>query len=350
MNYKQLIFAREYRGYTQTELAKSIEGLSQSNLSKFEKGFGVLSEEIQRKIIDYLDFPLEFFKRKINTSIENGNYRKRATISKKLVQQFENKCRLVGYSVDEFSETVEWPEFTLSPLNVEEGFSPSYVANYSRKLLKLKPNEPVKNINKLLEEKGIIIYEINEIDKFDGVSFVTDKGFPVIIVNQNFSSDRKRFTIAHELGHLLLHNENYFPISSYRNKENEANEFAAEFLMPENEIRNSLRGLRMGDLGDLKNYWLTSMSSIIHRAKVLNCIDDNRYKFFMIEMSRYGYNKKEPIEVFIDSPTCFKNAYNLLKEELSYDINDFINYTALPRDIIEDLFFVNRLVKLKIVR
>lgn len=351
MNHKQLTFAREYRGYSQTELANSIKGLSQSNLSKFEKGFGVLSEEVQRKVIDFLGFPLDFFTRKISCSIENANYRKRATVGKTIVQKFENKCKLLGYIIDEFSESIEWPEFSLSPLNVEEGFTPQQIAIYNRKLLKLSKEEPVRNIISLLESHGIIIYEIDEIEKFDGVSFVSDKGFPIIIVNKNFSNDRKRFTIAHELGHLLMHNENNFPISSYRDKEREANMYASEFLMPENEIKNSLRMLRMNELGDLKSYWLTSMSSIIRKAKDLSCIDENRYKFFMIEMSRNGYNRKEPIEVFIDKPTCFKNAHKIFKNELSYEMDDFVSFTALPKDIIDDIFsFDNKLVKLKVLK
>ena len=348
MNHKQLTFAREYRGYSQTELADSIKGLSQSNLSRFEKGFGVLSDDIQRKIIEYLNFPEEFFNRKINSTIENANYRKRASIGKNITQRFENKCKLIGYIIDEFSESIEWLDFTLSPLNVEEGYTPQYIANYNRKLLKLTKEKKKKNIMSLLEQSGVIIYEIDEIEKFDGVSFITDKGFPVIIVNKNFSNDRKRFTIAHELGHILLHNENLYPISSYRDKEKEANIFASEFLMPEDEIKNSLRQLKMSDLGDLKSYWLTSMSSIIRRAKDLKCIDDNRYKYFLIEMSRNGFTKKEPIEVFIDKPTCLKNAINLFKTDLAYSLEDFSNYTALPKDIIDELFNSDKIVKLKI--
>lgn len=350
MNYKQLTFAREYRGYTQTQLASHIKGLSQSNLSKFEKGFGVLSEEIQKKIIDFLNFPTEFFNRRINNPIESGNYRKKTTISVSLIQSFESKSKLVGYLVDEFSNTIEWPEFKFYTLNVEDGYTPQYIANLNRKLLKLRQDEPIKNICSLLEANGIILYEIDENEKFDGVSFITEKGYPVIIINKNFTNDRKRFTIAHELGHIILHNEYNFPVSSYRNKEKEANDFASEFLMPENEIKNSLRSLKMSYLGELKNYWLTSMSSIIRRAKDLNCIDENRYKFFMIEMSRSGYNKREPIEVFIDKPSCFKNAYALLKNELGYTEEDFINYTALPKDIIEDILGFDRLVKLKVLR
>lgn len=348
MNYKQLVFAREYRGLNQTELASSIQGLSQSNLSKFEKGFGVLSDEVQQKMMHFLNFPIEFFDRKINTSIENSNYRKRATVSKYLVQQFENRCKLIGYLVDQFSETVDWPDFNLMPLNVEEGYTPEYIANYHRKLLKLTKDEPVKNIISLLEAAGVIVYEMDIIEKFDGVSFISDLGYPVIIINKNFSNDRKRFTIAHELGHLLMHNENCFPISTFREKEKEANVFASEFLMPENEIKNSLRSMVMSDLGDLKRYWLTSMQSLIRRAKDLQCIDENRYKFFMIEMSRNGFTRKEPVEVYIDRPTCFKNAFELFKNELSYSVEDFIKYTALPKDILDE-FLSFDMVKLKVM-
>lgn len=345
MNHRQLIFAREYRGYTQTDLANSIAGLSQSNLSKFEKGFGVLSSEMQMKIIDFLNFPVEFFDKKINFTIENANYRKRANINKSIIQKFDYDCRLIGNAIDELSESVDWPDFSLAQLNVEDGYTPEYIAQYTRKLFGLTQGEPVKDIFKLFESKGIITYEITENEKFDGVSFMTDKGYAVIVINKNISNDRKRFTMAHELGHLLMHNG--FPISTFRDKETEANVFASEFLMPENAIHNEIRSLKMNALIDLKRYWLTSMSSIIRRAKDLNCIDSNRYRFFMIEMSRSGYSKNEPIDVFIDKPNNFHYAIHLMKEELGYTKEDFAKYLKLPIDIIDNLFF-NDNKKLKI--
>lgn len=353
MNHRQLTFARELRGYSQTDLSSSIKGLSQSNLSKFEKGLSVLSEEVQKKIIDFLDFPVEFFNRKITSSIENGNYRKRASITKSDILKFENRCKILGYLIDEMSESIEWPNFKLCPLNVEEGYTPSYTANYNRKVLGLKKDEPIKNICEILEKSGIIIYEMNAHEKFDGISFFSDKGFPIIVINKNFSNDRKRFTISHELGHILLHNESNFPVSSYRDekiKEKEANEFASEFLMPANEIKNSLRGITIGEVAKLKGYWLTSMASIIRRAKDLKCINEDRYTYFMIEMSRNGYNRKEPLEVPIDTPQCFKNGYLIFKNDLHFDEEDFVNSMALPIDILNEIFYYNRIVNLKILR
>ena len=65
-NNKQLTFVREYLGYSQTELASHIVGLSQSNLSKFEKGIGLLSSEVIQRIIDFFGLPEEFYSEKIS--------------------------------------------------------------------------------------------------------------------------------------------------------------------------------------------------------------------------------------------------------------------------------------------
>ena len=61
MDYRQLTIAREYRGFTQSKLSGMIEGLSQSNLSKYEKGLGTLSDDLVRKIMEVLDFPIGFY-------------------------------------------------------------------------------------------------------------------------------------------------------------------------------------------------------------------------------------------------------------------------------------------------
>lgn len=341
MNFKQLTFAREFRGLSQTELSKEIDGLSQSNLSKFEKGLSTLSEQLQNKIIDYLGFPKEFYNERIYNVLESPHYRKKSLITKSEITNFEQRCKIIGYLVDEMSDALEWPEFRLSPLNVEDGYSVKKIANFARKQLKLDSDVAVRNIFSLLENSGIIIYEIKALEKFDGISFVSKRGYPIIIVNKSFSNDRKRFTIAHELGHLLMHDERNFVISDFKTekmKEAEANQFASEFLMPENEIRNSLYGITLKDLAPLKRYWLTSMASILRRSYDLKCIDENKYKNFNIEFSRLGYKKKEPIEVFIDEPRVFKKGYDLFVKELGYSEDDFSKAFKLPKEILKEIF------------
>lgn len=335
-NYKQLTFAREYRKLSQTQLSSSINGLSQSNLSKYEKGIGVLSKDILLNIFEFLNFPKQFFYLKIENMIENAHYRKRALTKKEERIEIEYSSRLIGYIIDKISEEIEFPEFSFKLFDLEDGFTPKDVALYIRKNMRLT-DEPVVDICKLLENRGIIIYELDiNIDSFDGLSFISDAGNAIIIINSSFSNDRKRFTIAHELGHILMHsNINNFYANS-RNIEHEAHEFASEFLMPEKYIKNSLKTLKLPDLIDLKRQWLTSMASIIRRAKELNCIDNSKYQYFNIELSRKGYKKREPITVFIDDPSIFRTSINMLRGTLEYSDNDLANAYSLPLDIIQN--------------
>lgn len=340
INYKQLTFAREYRGYTQTELAKQISGLSQSNLSKFEKGISILSDELVEKIINFLNFPIGFFNKSISNAVENPHYRKRSTLNQKVITDIESRIKIIGYIVDQMTESIEWPEFNLDTLNLDDGFSVENIARHTRKSLGLKPNEPIMNICQLIEKHGIIIIELENItEKFDGASIKTDNGTPVIIINKQFSNDRKRFTIAHELGHMIMHILGGFPIPDYRDskeREKEADKFAAEFLMPESEIKKSLYGIKLSSLAELKRYWLTSMSSILRRAYDLGCIDKDRYTYFNIEMSRLGMKKNEGVNVNIDVPTLFESGYKMHKNELDYSDDELSQGFCLPVDVIRD--------------
>lgn len=340
-NYRQLIFVREYLGYTQTELASHITGLSQSNLSKYEKGIGGLSEDILGKIVDFLGFPEEFFALSISNNVENAHYRRKSNLTKKTRSQIEYSNKLIGYIIDEMSDTIEFPEFMFRTIDIEDGYTPEYIAGYTRKLLGVKDG-PVRNICSLLENFGVIIVEANkDVDVFDGVSFLTDKGFCVMVINRNFSNDHKRFTIAHELGHIIMHLSPEFPIPEYRNKEDEAHRFASEFLMPETQIYNSLAGLKLQYLMPLKDMWLTSMASIVRRAKDLKCISPEKYKYFNIELSRKGYKRQEPGNVFIDSPSSYYDAFGLLRNELGYSDSELSTYFNLPIDVIKEYCMYN---------
>ena len=175
VNHNQLILAREYRGLTQTELSKAVQGLSQSNLSKFEKGLGGLSDEILEKIFNVLEFPKEFFERKISVDLETYNYRKKNTIPKSIIQDFETSCTFIGYIIDEMSNSIDYPDFSLKTLDIEDGYTPEEIAQFTRKDFRIFDNEPIEDIFRIIEDKGIIIYELNANEKFDGISLFTKK-------------------------------------------------------------------------------------------------------------------------------------------------------------------------------
>jgi len=346
INYKQLTFVREYRGYSQTDLSSKIKGLSQSNLSKFEKGLGPLSSEVISSIIDFLGFPRSFYENSISNRVEDAHFRRKKGISKKEKSNIEYSNKLIGYIVDRMGDSIEFPPMSINLYDIEDGFSPEMIAKYTRRYLGIK-DEPVRDIVSLLEAHGIIVVELDfDEDLFDGVSFVTDDGYYVIIVNKNYSNDHKRFTIAHELGHIIMHSS--FLVPEYRNKEEEAHRFASEFLMPEDAISNSLRGLRLQSLSPLKQYWLTSMASIVRRARDLKCISEDKYKYFFIELSRKGFKKHEPIDVYIDSPKLFYEAYKLHKNELKYSDEEISQTFSLPLDVIKKYCIPSTNLKVKL--
>lgn len=351
VNYRQIMFVREYRGLSQTELASKIKGLSQSNLSKYEKGVGSLSDEIILKIIDLLEFPYSFYENNISNKVEHAHYRRKASVTKKERTEIEYSNKLVGYIIDQMSHTVEFPDYSIPDINLEDGYTPESVAKFIRKFFNLK-NEPVKDIFSLLESHGIIVVELDyDVDVFDGVSFCTDEGFRVIIINKNFSNDHKRLTLAHELGHVIMHLSPKIPIPDFRDREDEAYRFASEFLMPKDDIINSLRNLKLQHLIELKRYWLTSMSSIIYRANKLKCIDNNKYTYFNIELSRKGYKKEEPINVYIDEPILLNQAYELFKNDLNYSDEDLSKAFSIPSDILKTYCVKNNnKVKLKLYK
>ena len=346
INPRQITFAREYRGMSQTELAAKVSGLSQSNLSKFEKGIGTLSDKVIERVMEVLGFPSGFFSLSISNRVENAHYRRKSGLSKSVKADIEYSDKIIGYLIDRMGESVFYPESRVPSIDLEDGYTPEMVADYMRKLLGLK-EDPVNDIMSILENFGIkIVEEDYDVDVFDGVSFNTDDGTNVIVLNRNFSNDHKRFTLAHELGHLVMHLSPIVP--EYRNKEDEANRFASEFLMPSELIRNSLFGLKPAYLKNLKGHWLTSMSSIIRRAKDLGCIDFEKYRYFNIELSRKGYKKKEPFDVTIDKPVLFMQAYERHRVDLNYSEEELATAFNLPLDVITRFFLKPPRMKLRV--
>ena len=108
---------------------------------------------------------------------------------------------------------------------------------------------------------------------------------PVFFVNESIPGDRERFTLCHELAHVVLHHK------PAKDPEAEADRFASEFLMPANEIRAELSRLTIEKAADLKIRWKVSMQAIIRRARDLRAIDQDRYTNMMKRMSRIGLSE-----------------------------------------------------------
>ena len=97
---------------------------------------------------------------------------------------------------------------------------------------------------------------------------------------QNSPTDRARFTLAHELAHLIMHR---IPTPD---SEGEADRFASEFLMPARDIAADLNGFSLQKAAVLKPYWRVSMAALIQHAEDLSKITEWQHKNLNIQKNK----------------------------------------------------------------
>lgn len=346
-NYELLELAREARKLTQKEVALRIS-FSQSRLSKAEVGKQTLTEENLIELSKVYDYPLSFFYTNTDSAPAGHLYfRRRVTTSAKIINSIVANTRIYKMALDELMSAIEMPDYDLSSYSTDI-YTPEEIAQRVRLTLRITKG-PVYDLTALLENHGIIVAKIDfgiDMEKFDGLSSVTDSGHKIIFLNSRMPNDRLRFSLAHELGHIVMHLDN-LPTHS-ETIEEEADRFASEFLMPEKEIFSSLNNLNFSKLGDLKRYWLVSMRAIVRRAKTLGTITDQQYRNLQIDFSRKGYAKKEPINLPFENSSVIPDIIDLHKSELGYSDADIMDMVCLNENDYGRWFGKPRIISLNL--
>lgn len=306
--------ARIYRGYSITELAE-LTGISKQTLSAYENNKRALTPENKMKLMQALDFPVEFFDKGMIAKVDNQTVFFRALKStiEKDRQSIAESLLYITYVYEVLESYVNFPVFNI-PNNLlekydfkaEDNFNViEDIAMYLRQFWDIG-DRPINNIQDLLERNGIFIiknYSKNEkIDAFS-TSVKVNNGSIVHFVDvlETKSQSRINFDIAHELGHIILHKgltkEQY---SAYFNKiEKDANRFASAFLMPESNAYDKLYNLiafKPRFFIPVANYFNVSIQAAVRRAKDLNIIDDYTYSSLYRTISANGWRKHEPID------------------------------------------------------
>lgn len=306
--------ARIYRGHSITELAE-LMGISKQTLSAYENNKRALTPENKMKLMQALDFPIEFFDKGMIAKVNNQTVFFRALKStiEKDRQSIAESLLYITYVYEVLESYVNFPVFNIPndllekyDFKAEDNFNViEDIAMYLRQFWDIG-DRPINNIQDLLERNGIFIiknYSKNEkIDAFS-TSIKVNNGSIVhfIDVLETKSHSRINFDIAHELGHIILHKglkkEQY---SAYFNKiEKDANRFASAFLMPESNAYDKLCNLiafKPRFFIPVANYFNVSIQAAVHRAKDLNIIDDYTYSSLYRTISANGWRKHEPID------------------------------------------------------
>lgn len=346
LNPDMLILARESRGFSQSELAKTI-GVSQGKLSKAEKGEQSLVEEIFKKIYKILNYPEKFFLQPTPTApVSHYYYRKRVTIPQKVIMQMEATIKIFRRNIDSLIDSVELPEYKLNftEFSIRNPEELAKMVRYKLGIVK----GPIGNLTNLLENSGIVIVKTDLFnDKIDGLSTISEKGAHIIFLNARMPNDRQRFSLAHELGHMLMH---FDLLENDEDVETEANRFASELLLPAAEIRNELRFLTFPKLGELKRFWNVSMKSLLYRANYLKVINQQQYRNLQINYSRKGFNQGEPIPLPEEKTFIINEIIKLHIDELGYSEEELARILHLDKQEFKERFIFGEKTKLKVLR
>ena len=314
-----LAVARESRGFTQTGLARKI-GVNQSTYSRHEAGVTSISDSDLEAIGCILDYPAAFFSQPDTVygfASPVFYHRKRSRLSTGDQRAIQARLNIFRFHVVRLLQGVDVDhayDIPMMPIGEGEYDSPEQVAELLRCAWKL-PMGPIDDLAGVMEAAGIVIRLIDfGTMQLDAVVQVAADGPPVILANRLVPGDRLRFTLAHELGHLVMHRH------PSPEMESEADRFAAEFLLPARDIKPQLRGVTIHKLPDLKLQWRASMASLIYRSKTLGTISERQARSLFMRLSQNGWRVKEPCPIDHDQPHVLQDLLDAYFGHFDYSV------------------------------
>ncbi|MGA7801620.1 MAG: XRE family transcriptional regulator [Gammaproteobacteria bacterium] len=315
--------ARQAAGLSLRALAEQA-GVSAMAISKYENNKSTPSSKVLLALGQALGVRVEYFFRQAKVELEEVEYRKHARLPKRalahiegdVIEQVERFLELEEYLPTRPIETFRVPADL--PQRIDEYTEIEAVALKVREDWKLGVN-PIPELTDTLEERGILVFQSEALhgDRFDGLA-ATVNGIPVVVVGAGWPGDRQRFTLAHELGHLMLKGR----LNPALNEELAANRFAGAFLAPESEVKKELGArrtrLEVRELCVLKKAYGLSMGGWQHRAHDLGVVSDAAYQSMVRYFRMRRWHKQEPCDQYpCEQPQLFVQlVYRALAEDL----------------------------------
>lgn len=219
------------------------------------------------------------------------------------------------------------PSLSVPRLDVERYESPADIADMVRRHWQMDSG-PVHNLTRLLERAGVVVgYSNFHGAGVSGVTFSAPGQHPLILINPDHPADRVRFTLAHELGHLVMHR---FPTPEM---EVEANHFASVFLFPRRDLKTAFRGRKvtLSLLAALKPEWKVSMQGILYVAQRENLITKNQARYLWAQISSNGWKTREPssLDFEHDRPSVLPTIIKSMLDDLGFEKDEVLSMSRV---------------------
>ncbi len=293
--------ARTAAGLPLRGLADKV-GISAMAISKYENGKSTPSSGVLLSLSKALGVPVEYFLRTERVTLKEIEYRKHAKLPAKVLRQIEGD---VIEQVERYLELEHvFPTLPIKPFKIPADLPERIndygevekVADCMRAAWDLGTN-PIPELTDTLDEHGIKVFQTDLFhdNRFDGLAATVD-GTPIIVVGSDWPGDRQRFTLAHELGHLLMKGR----LGDALDEEKASNRFAGAFLVAQSvattELGQRRRWLEPQELCVLKKVYGLSMGGWLHRANDLGILPDAHYQTIARLFRKRGWHKQEPCE------------------------------------------------------
>lgn len=278
---ERLKMARAKEGLSLEALSKIMGGIvSKQALNKYELGTAFPSSSILIRLADALKVTVSFFFRPIVVSLDKEHiyFRKRKSLSAKVEKRIKVEV------ADEIEKYIQIEQI----LDIENQFINPIrdieIRDYNDiiKAVHILNSEwglraPAFEMTSVIERFNIKVIFIEDVDKFDGLCGYFEN-IPFIIIKRIENAERQRFTLLHELGHLLLN----LPLEVTEDEEESfCNNFASELLLPSNLLINitgeKRKELSLAELTDLQRTYGISPDAVLFSLKYHQIIQERYY-------------------------------------------------------------------------
>lgn len=321
---KRLKAARQAAGMSLRDLEAVLQQLVTAQaIGKYERNEMMPSSGVLLALAKALKVSPEFLLSTQIVELEGIDFRKAATTIAKeersveamVLDQVERYLQIEDLLQDQEGRWIAPSESAFDISTVEDAEA---AAEALRRLWQLGI-DPIPMMAELLEENGVKVIALDLPKSVSGSKAIVKRpegaDVPVVVVNTKHNGERQRFTLAHELAHLVLRFDSKLESAM---QEKAADRFAGAFLMAK-EMLLSLFGDKrksasLGELIELKRLFKVSVAALVYRCYQLDIFSRSAYFALWNQIKALNWNHpdtEEPNPIDREIPTrmqrlCFR--------------------------------------------
>lgn len=202
------------------------------------------------------------------------------------------------------------------------------------------PEGRVDSVTEAIEAAGGIVLHVDFGTEDASAAFVSTLDDPrlwFLVNTREFAGDRVRLSLAHELGHAIMHR--YLAVQDESRLEPEAYEFATAFTLPSEDFdRHVDSNLTLRRSLDLKRAYWISIQAIVRAARDRQLISTERHTSLYKQISARGWRRSEPDPIPVEQPSVWPNALEVHRKRHGYTDDELAHIARLSTLDLGGLF------------